>query len=102
MEIMINNLPYVAESMVFGYPKDDDLIVSTKIVYNEDYIKEKYNNIQEKELYEMIWKDIKEKVNKFLPNYKHIKKLIISNEPMIKTTTQKIKRFEEIKKIVND
>ena len=97
MEIMINNLPYVAESMVFGYPKDDDLIVSTKIVYNEDY-----NNIQEKELYEMIWKDIKEKVNKFLPNYKHIKKLIISNEPMIKTTTQKIKRFEEIKKIVND
>ena len=50
----------------------------------------------------MIWKDIKEKVNKFLPNYKHIKKLIISNEPMIKTTTQKIKRFEEIKKIVND
>ena len=102
MEIMINNLPYVAESMVFGYPKDDYLIVSTKIVYNEDYIKEKYNNIQEKELYEMIWKDIKEKVNKFLPNYKHIKKLIISNEPMIKTTTQKIKRFEEIKKIVND
>ena len=102
MEIMINNLPYVAESMVFGYPKDDDLIVSTKIVYNEDYIKEKYNNIQEKELYEMIWKDIKEKVNKFLPNYKHIKKLIISNEPMIKTTTQKIKRFEEIKKLVND
>ena len=102
MEIMINNLPYVAESMVFGYPKDDDLIVSTKIVYNEDYIKEKYNNIEEKELYEMIWKDIKEKVNKFLPNYKHIKKLIISNEPMIKTTTQKIKRFEEIKKIVND
>ena len=62
----------------------------------------KYNNIQEKELYEIIWKDIKEKVNKFLPNYKHIKKLIISNEPMIKTTTQKIKRFEEIKKIVND
>ena len=102
MEIMINNLPYVAESMVFGYPKDDDLIVSTIILYNEDYIKEKYNNIQEKELYEMIWKDIKEKVNKFLPNYKHIKKLIISNEPMIKTTTQKIKRFEEIKKIVND
>ena len=48
MEIMINNLPYVAESMVFGYPKDDDLIVSTKIVYNEDYIKEKYNNIEEK------------------------------------------------------
>ena len=102
MEIMINNLPYVAESIVFGYPKDDDLIVSTKIVYNEDYIKEKYNNIEEKELYEMIGKDIKEKVNKFLPNYKHIKKLIISNEPMIKTTTQKIKRFEEIKKIVND
>ena len=51
----------------------------------------------EEELYNKIWNDVK-KINQELTNYKHIKKLIISNEPMIKTTTAKIKRFEEIKK----
>lgn len=100
IELLINNLPYVAESMVYGNPKDDDLIVSAKIVYNKDYILEKFGNISESDIKDMIWKDIK-KINSTLSNYKHIKNLIITDEPMIKTTTQKVKRFEEIKKISN-
>ena len=98
LELLINNLPYVSESMVFGLPKDDDLLLSAKIVYNKDYISEKYGNISVSELKENIWKDIKY-INRDLANYKHIKNLIITDEPMIKTTTQKVKRFEEIKKI---
>lgn len=100
IELLINNLPYVAESMVYGNPKDDDLIVSAKIVYNKDYILEKLGNISEADIQDMVWKDIK-KINSTLSNYKHIKNLIITDEPMIKTTTQKVKRFEEIKKISN-
>ena len=46
----------------------------------------------------IIWKDIKE-INKGLTKYKYIKHLIITKEPMIKTTTAKVKRFEEIKKM---
>ena len=84
--------------MVFGYPKDDDLIVSVKIVYNKEYIENEYGNIDDEKLYEKIWSDVKQ-INKALTNYKHIKKLIITDEPMIKTSTAKIKRFEEIKKI---
>ena len=84
--------------MVFGQPKDDDLLLSVKIVYNEEYVKQKYPEIKEEELKEIIWKDIKE-INNKLPNYKHIKNLIITDEPMIKTTTAKIKRFEEEKKL---
>ena len=98
IELLVNNLPYVAESMVFGKPKDNDLVLSVKIVYNKDYIKEKYGEISEEDLKNIIWKDIK-KINSSLPKYKHIKNLIITDEPMIKTTTQKVKRFEEIKKI---
>ena len=98
LELLINNLPYVAESMVFGMPKDDDLVVSVKIVYNKEYKEE--NNLSEEELKDKIWKDIKE-INKDLPNYQHIKNLIITDEPMIKTTTAKVKRFAEIEKIVN-
>lgn len=98
LEQLINNLPYVAESMVFGMPKVDDLLLSVKIVYNKEYISEKYGDISEEDLKEIIWKDVKS-INSGLAKYKHIKNLIITDEPMIKTTTQKVKRFEEIKKI---
>ena len=84
--------------MVFGTPKNDDLVVSAKIVYNKDIVAQKYGDISEADLKEIIWKDIK-KINSTLANYKHIKNLIITDEPMIKTTTQKVKRFEELKKM---
>lgn len=100
LELLISNLPYVSENMVYGTPKDDDLVLSAKIVYNKDFVKEKYGDVSKEELKDFIWKDIK-KINATLANYKHIKKLIITDEPMIKTTTQKVKRFEEIKKIEN-
>lgn len=98
LEKLISNLPYVEESMVFGYPKGDDLVVSAKVVYNKEYVEQNFGNITEEELHAKIWDDIKQ-INNGITNYKHIKKLIITDEPMIKTTTAKIKRFEEIKKI---
>lgn len=100
IEELINKLPYVSESLVFGYPKDDDLIVSTKIVYNEDYVKKLLDNMSEEDLNQKVWNDIKE-INLKVPQYKHIKKFILTKEPMIKTTTAKIKRFEEIKQIID-
>lgn len=99
LEILINDLPYAEESMVFGMPKEDDLVVSAKIVYNKEF-KEK-NNYTEEELREKIWQDIKE-INKELPTYQHIKNIIVTDEPMIKTTTAKVKRYEEIKKIIEN
>lgn len=98
IEQVIANLPYVEENMVFGKEHNDDLLLSVKIVYNKEYVQEKYPNISEEELKEIIWKDIKE-INKTFPKYKYVKNLIITDEPMIKTTTQKVKRYEEMKKI---
>lgn len=99
LEQLINGLPYVMESMVFGMPKDDDLVLSVKIVYNKEYMMEKLPNLSEKEFKDYIWKDIKQ-INSTLANYKHIKNLFITDEPMIKTTTQKVKRYEEIKRVL--
>ena len=98
IELLVNNLPYVSESMVFGLPKDDDLLLSLKLVSNKEYVKQKYGDISEEDLKQKIWADIKD-INKTLTNYKHIKNLIITDEEMIETTTAKIKRQEEIKKI---
>lgn len=101
IETLINKLDYVSESLVFGYPKDDDLIVTAKIVYNKDYIKENYPNITKEELEQMIWKDIKE-INTTVAGYQHVKKIMITEEPLIKTTTAKVKRFVEIQKILEE
>ena len=100
LEKLMSELPYVEECMAFGYPKDDDLIVSAKIVYNKDYVEENYKDISKEDFEKVVWEDIK-MINDTLTSYKHIKKIIVTDEPMIKTTTAKIKRFEEIKKIVN-
>ena len=97
LELLINNLPYVAESMVFGMAKEDDFIVSAKIVYNKEYMDGKYPNATSQEIRDMIWKDIKS-INKTLTSYKYIKNIIVTDKEMIKTTTAKVKRFEEIKK----
>ena len=102
LEVLIDRLPYVAESMVFGYPKDDgDVILSAKIVYNKNYINEKFPDLSKDEIKNMIWKDIKE-INNTLTNYKHIKKIIVTDEEMIKTTTAKVKRFAEMEKILKE
>ena len=100
LEILVNALPYVEESMVFGYPKDDDVVVSVEITYNKDYVKDNMNDISYDELHEIVWNDIK-KINQTLPTYKYIKKLFLTDEEMIKTTTAKVKRFKEIEKILN-
>ena len=101
IELLISKLPYVAENMVYDRPKenDDDIIVSAKIVYNKDIMKEMFPDANENEYHDIIWKDIKE-INQTMPKYKYIKHLIVTDEPMIKTTTQKVKRHEEIKKIL--
>ncbi len=97
LEQVITKLPYVAEVMVYGKEKEDDLVVSAKIVYDKDYVKKNYKDKTNEELKEIFWQDIKE-INKTMPTYKYIKNLVVTDEPMIKTTTAKIKRFEEIKK----
>lgn len=102
IEQLINKIPLVEESMVYGKSENGtgkDLIVSCKVTLNEEYIEEVYASTRpsDEELYKMIWEDIK-KVNKLMAPYKSIKKLEIKHEPFVKTTTLKIKRFEELKK----
>jgi long-subunit acyl-CoA synthetase (AMP-forming) len=102
LELLINNLPYVAESMVFGWPEDDgDLTLTVKIVYNKDYVEKNYMDKSKEEFEQLVWNDIK-KINSTLTNYKHMKKLILTDEEMIKTTTSKVKRFQEIEKILKE
>lgn len=100
IEVILNRLDIVEESFVFGMPKDDgDLKLTAKIVYNKDVVEKEYSGKSEEELREIVWEMIKE-INKTFPTYKYIKDLILTDEELIKTTTKKIKRPEEMKKIL--
>ena len=99
LEILVDKLPEVEESFIYGMAQKgdkNDPMVSVKIVYTKDALKDR----TEKELYDVLWNNIKE-INKTLPPYKYIKNMIITDEPLIKTTTHKIKRKEELAKIEN-
>ena len=103
LELLINRLDEVEECFVYGLPnKNDvnDVKVAVEIVYNDNFVKTNYNNISEEDLKVIIWNKIKE-INKTLPMYKYIKDMILTKEPLIKTTTNKTKRNEELKKVLN-
>ncbi len=102
MEFVINKIPIIKESLVYGEEsKEDktDVTLAVKVTLDEEYIEEVYssNRPSDEELYNLVWKEIK-KINREQVPYKVIKKLEIKKEDFSKTTTMKIKRFEEIKK----
>ncbi len=104
LELLVNRLELVEESMVFGLPDDEDkndIKLSVKVVYSEDTVKEKRGDISEQEVYDIIWEQIKE-LNKTFPNYKHIKNVILSKDELIKNSSKKVKRFEEMKLILGE
>lgn len=102
LESLINKVPGVKESFVYGKPDKDDAIdlkICTEIVYDKEKIKEEYNTEDLEEIKKILWNKIKE-INRTMPTYKYIKEMILTEEELIKTTTLKIKRFEEIKKVL--
>lgn len=99
LEMLIDNLPEVEESFIYGMPQNgdkNDPMVAVKIVYNKEAIKGR----TEEELYKILWNKVKE-INKTLPQYKYIKNMILTDEPLIKTTTNKVKRKEELSRTLN-
>lgn len=102
LELLVNNLEEVEESFIYGLPEDNnknDVKIAVKIVYDEKNIKAKHPDMSEEELHTLLWNKIKV-INKTLPMYKYIKDMTLTTEPLIKTSTQKIKRFEELKKVL--
>ena len=102
MENLVNKIVGVKESFIFGKSTKedkDDVKIYSKIVFDREVVKEAYKVENMDEIYEAINNKVKE-INHTMPPYKAIKGIILSETPLIKTTTSKIKRQEEIKTIV--
>ena len=55
--------------------------------------------LDQDQIRDLIWEKIKD-VNQTIPHYKRVTDLYITEEPFIKTTSLKIKRKEQIKKVL--
>ncbi len=99
IEKLVNLIPNVKESFVFGKPKSEDVTdikLNILIVYDEA----DFDGKTEDEVYK-YFKDEIIKINKNLPKYKTILGINITKEPLIKTTTGKIKRDDNLAKFIN-
>ncbi|MBQ1390486.1 MAG: AMP-binding protein, partial [Firmicutes bacterium] len=96
IENLINNLPYVAESMIFARNKESDLVLWAKIVCDPEFLREE--GLTPEALQERAEADLA-LINESMPSYKMVKHFFLSDRPTIKTTTQKTKRKDELRQI---
>lgn len=101
IENLLKDVEEISECMVYGkeIEKEKELTITALVIPNYKYIEQNHGkDLSKDEIYDVIWKKIKE-VNKSLSTYKAIKKLEIKEDEFKKTTTMKIKRYEEINKM---
>mgnify|MGYP001851854018 FL=1 len=94
MEALVNKIEGVKESFIFGKQQSDDkddIKINVKIVFDREIMQEAYKVTTDEEIYKVLAEKVKE-VNQIMPKYKAIRGILISEEPLLKTTTSKIKR----------
>ena len=99
LELLISNLPYVEENLVYGEPRHKDgdakdLAVCARVVYNKEIMESLNGKITPEEAEAIVKKDI-EAINDSMPTYKRINRVTVTDEPMEKTTTGKVKRYNQ-------
>lgn len=101
MENLINRIEGVEESFVYGKQMSEDkndIKIFAKLVYNQEIVENTYKVQGEEKIYQAINEKIKE-INKTMPHYKAIRGITLTQEPLIKTTTGKIKRQNNLEQV---
>lgn len=104
MENLLNRIEGVEESFIYGMPisnDPNDLKIFAEVVYNEDIVMKAYKVEDFDGIYDAIFQKVKE-INKTMPPYKAIRGITLTKESLIKTTTGKIKRNENLKKVLKN
>ena len=104
IEILLNKIPGVLDSFVFGEPINGDwtdLRIAVQIQYSAKELSEIHGELNKEQIRDVIWEQIKE-INQTIPHYKRVTDLYLTEEPFIKTTSLKIKRKEQLKKVLGE
>lgn len=96
VETVLNQSPYILESLVWGGPEEDpsQVAVQALVVPHIETFDERFGPRQydENKINAVIGQDIKERC-KELARYKRVKKFVLRSEEFERTTTRKIKRY---------
>jgi len=98
IENLVNKIEGVKESFIFGKQlsnDQNDIKINCKIVFDRPVVEEAYKVFGDTDINKVLTEKIKE-VNKAMPPYKAIRGLLFSEDPLIKTSTNKIKRQENL------
>ena len=104
MENLINKIEGVEESFIYGKQLSSDkenIKIYAKIVYDEEVVKNAYKVQSKEEIHREIANKIRE-INSLMPKYKAIRGFSLTKEPLIKTTTNKLKRQQYLEKILEE
>lgn len=104
MENLINKIEGVEESFIYGKQLSSDkenIKIYAKIVYDEEVVKNAYKVQSKEEIHREIANKIRE-INSLMPKYKAIRGFSLTREPLIKTTTNKLKRQQNLEKILEE
>ena len=93
LDAYLNNDPVVLESLIFGESEDGDETVVVQVVPDEDAIKEKIGKekLSNEDVQNAV-RDVVGRVNRLLPAYKAIRKVLIRKDRLDRTDTQKLRR----------
>ncbi len=104
IEMLLDKVDEIKESMVYGQKPEKnskkeakELIITARVIPDYEKIEEIYGKKDKDEIYDIIWKKIKE-VNEKLESFKAVKKLEIKTGEFEKSSTMKIKRYKELEK----
>lgn len=104
IEILLNKIPGVLDSFVFGEPINGDwtdLRIAVQIQYSMKDLSEIHGELTSEKVRDVIWEQIKE-INQTIPHYKRVTDLYLTEEPFIKTTSLKIKRKEQLARVMKE
>ncbi len=99
LEALLTPLPGVKENVVLGVVRHEggdprDLAILAKVVYDPDIMRDRFGCETEDQVQAHFQAEI-DRINEELPAYKQIQRLHVQQKELIKTTTGKVKRFEE-------
>ena len=104
MENLINKIEGVEESFIYGKQLSSDkenIKIYAKIVYDEEVVKNAYKVQSKEEIHKEIANKIRD-INSLMPKYKAIRGFSLTKKPLIKTTTNKLKRQQNLEKILEE
>jgi long-chain acyl-CoA synthetase len=101
IETIIEELPYVKENIVYSEVRregadDKDQVLVARIVYDPEVMQSAHKAVTEEEVRAVVAADL-DRINDDMPRYKAVHRFTVQTEEMVKTTTGKVKRYQETK-----